>query len=124
MAHCRARTNAVPLVAAAAASYATTCAVGAAVALRLIDTSRIRWVHHALYVATCAVGAAAVGSEWLSRSPSAGRRVALALLPAFVPLGLIPHVGTHTRRHPIVALAAAPFFIASVLLSRHRPQRR
>jgi hypothetical protein len=34
-----------------------------------------------------------------------------------VPLAAIPYAGTRGRRHPLVALAAAPFYAAGVVCS-------
>lgn len=124
MVHRRERANAAALFAAAAAAYAVNCALGASVAARLIDTSRFRWLHHALYIATCASSAVAVVVGW-SRGPrTADRRAAVALLPAAAPLAAIPYLGTHSRRHPLVALAAAPFIIAGLVLSRSAADRK
>lgn len=124
MVHRRERANAAPLFAAAATTYAVNCVLGASVALRVIDTSRFRWVHHALYIATCATSTVAVTVGW-SRGPhTVGRRAAVVLLPAAVPLAAIPYLGTHTRRHPLVALAASPFLVAGLLLSRSAADRK
>ncbi|MFF1540318.1 hypothetical protein ACFVWL_09580 [Microbacterium sp. NPDC058269] len=124
MVHRRERANAAPLFAAAATAYAVNCALGASVAARLIDTSRFRWLHHALYIATCATSAVAVATGW-SRGPrTAGRRAAVVLLPAAAPLAAIPYLGTHSRRHPLVALAAAPFIVAGLVLSRSTADRK
>lgn len=112
------RSAAPALFGAAAASYAANCALGAAVALRLVDTSGFRWVHHAIYVATCSLALAAGSTAlWDPRRTSA-RAAALALAPAAVPLTAIPYAGTRTRRHPLIALAAAPFFVAAAIRSR------
>ncbi|MGX1792727.1 hypothetical protein ACWIDW_07250 [Microbacterium sp. NPDC055312] len=93
--------------------YAANCALGTAVATRLVDTRRFRWVHHALYIAT-------VSTTMLALIVGIGRdrRAALALAPALVPLAVIPYAGTHTRRHPVIALTAAPFVVAGVITSR------
>lgn len=93
--------------------YTANCALGAAVATRIIDTRRFRWVHHALYIATVSttIFALIVGVR-------SDRRAALALAPALVPLAVIPYAGTHTRRHPVIALTAAPFIAAGVFTSR------
>lgn len=129
-----------PLFVAATTSYAANCALGAAVAARVIDTRRIRWVHHALYIATCVLAGAAAASAVLpllrpgtgaattagrasgaaatARTAAAARRAALALSPAAVPLVVIPRVSARTARHPLVALSAAPFFVAGLILSR------
>lgn len=112
-----------PLFVAAAAAYAANCALGASVAARLVDTSRFRWVHHALYIVTCATTALAIVAGGVGRSRR-GRRSALALLPAAAPLAAIPYLGTHSRRHPLVALTAAPFFVAGLLLSRSAADRK
>lgn len=115
--------DASPLFVAAAAAYGANCALGASVAARLVDTSRFRWVHHALYIVTCATTALAVVAGGVGRSRD-GRRAALALLPAAAPLAAIPYAGTRTRRHPLIALAAAPFLIAGLLLSRSAADRK
>ncbi len=104
-----------PLFVAATASYAANCALGASVALGIVDTRRFRWVHHGLYIATCVLAAAAAASALLDRREA---RAAIALLPAAVPLTLIPRISARTRAHPLLALTAAPFFVASFVLSR------
>ncbi|NJI58294.1 hypothetical protein HCX50_02495 [Microbacterium oxydans] len=116
--------DASPLFLVATAAYTANCALGASVAARLIDTSRFRWLHHALYIVTCTTVAAAVAVGW-SRGPrTAGRRAALALLPAAAPLAAIPYLGSHGRRHPLVALAAAPFIVAGLVVSRLPADRK
>lgn len=109
------RVRTTPLFAAATVAYAANCALGASVALRLIDTRDWRWVHHALYIATSTLTATAVSSGFWGRPRRASRRGALALAPAAVPLAIIPHAGTRTRSHPTVALSAAPFFLAGLI---------
>lgn len=101
---------------AAAVSYAATCALGTAVALRLVDTSGFRWLHHALYLATFVLTAVAVSGAATPRPTAA--RSALLLAPALAPLAAIPYLGSRSRRHPIAALTAAPFYLASLLASR------
>lgn len=105
------------LFGAAAASYAANVALGLAVATRLVDTSRVRWVHHGLYVTT-SVSAGAACSSLVWSSSRAGWR----LLPATVPLAVIPYVSARSRRHPLIALSAAPFFAAGAAraLKEHR----
>lgn len=100
-------------IGASALCYAANCALGVATATRLIDTRRIRWVHHALYIATITTTALALGV-----AVQRDRRVAAVLSPALIPLAVIPFAGTRTRRHPAVALSAAPFIAAGVLTSR------
>jgi hypothetical protein len=112
------RTNAAPLFAAAALSYAVNCALGTAVAAKVVDTSRFRWLHHALYITTCATVAAAASAFWWGDPQRESRRAALTLLPAAVPLAAIAYVPTHSRRHPLVALATAPFIVASLICAR------
>jgi hypothetical protein len=111
------RVRTTPLFAAAAVAYAANCALGASVALRLVDTRDVRWVHHALYIATSALTGVAVSSGLWGRPRRASRRAALALAPAAVPLAVIPYAGTRTRRHPLVALTAAPFVIAGLTVA-------
>lgn len=116
--------NAAPLFVAVALSYAANCALGTAVAAKLIDTSGFRWLHHALYIATCAFGAAAFSAVWWGSPRGAGRRSALALVPAAMPLAAIPYVQTRSRRHPLVALAAAPFIAAGLICSLRPADRK
>ena len=118
------RTNAAPLFVAAASAYAANCALGTAVAARVIDTRNFRWVHHGLYIATCATTALALAAGLWATPRAASRRAALALLPATAPLAAIPYLGTHTRRHPLVALAAAPFILAGLVCSRLPSDRK
>lgn len=118
------RTNAAPLFVAAAIAYGANAALGTAVATKTIDTRNFRWVHHALYIATCATTAVAVSAGFWARPRHASRRAALALLPAAAPLAAIPYLGSHTARHPLVALAAAPFIVAGLVRSRRPSDRK
>lgn len=113
----RDRTNAVPLFLTAALAYGANCALGASVAAKIVDTSGFRWLHHALYVATCASAAASASAVWWGRPRRQSRRAARALMPAAVPLAAIAWAGTRGIRHPLIALAAAPFFVASLICS-------
>jgi ABC-type spermidine/putrescine transport system permease subunit I len=98
------------LFTAATTSYVANCALGAGVATRTISTRNAHWVHHALYICTSTLAGAAVSS--LLWSPS---RAGWTLLPAAVPLALIPQISSHSRRHIVVALTASPFFVASLI---------
>jgi len=120
----RRRTTAAPVFAAAAATYAANCTLGAAVAAELVDTSGFRWLHHALYVATCLTVASALSAVRWGAPQRTSRRAALLLVPAVIPLAAIPYVGTRTRRHPLVALAAAPFIAASLIASCRTADRK
>jgi hypothetical protein len=97
------------LVAAAAGSYAANVALGVVTATRILDTSRFRWVHHALYIATASLTVAAVAGNLRG---AGGRRLA----PALLPLAVIPYAGTHGRRHVLVAASAAPFYALAALV--------
>jgi hypothetical protein len=103
------------LLGAASLSYVANCLLGTAVATRTGDTTDARWTHHALYTATCVLTVSAAGALLLSPA-SSGRRAGWLLLPALVPLAVIPFLGSvaaRRRRHTFVALAAAPFFAMS-----------
>jgi hypothetical protein len=104
-----------PLVVAAATSYAANCALGQSVACGIVDTHRIRWVHHAVYICTSALTVAAA-----ARALMTDRRTASALAPVFVPLALIPYVSAKTLRHPRLALTAAPFYAAALIVSTRK----
>lgn len=99
-----------PLLTAAATSYVANCALGAAVAARVLDTSGFRWVHHAVYVAT-AVLTAAAGAELALR----GDRAFFRLLPVAAPLVAIPAVSARSRWHPVIAGTAAPAYLAALV---------
>ncbi|PPI24123.1 hypothetical protein C5D44_12275 [Rathayibacter sp. AY1B5] len=103
---------------AAAVGYSANCALGTAVATGALRTGRWHWIHHALYICTSSLTALAWAT--LRRSDP---RAAAALAPAAVPLAAIPFAGTHGRRHPAIALAAAPFVLAALERTR-RPARR
>ncbi|GAA3551476.1 hypothetical protein GCM10022197_03020 [Microlunatus spumicola] len=100
----------VTLFAAATASYTANVALGSAVAARVVDTRRFRWVHHALYVSTSVLAGAAASSLLWSDSRAGWR-----LLPAALPLTAVSQVSARSRRHPLVALGAAPFFVTSLV---------
>lgn len=102
-----------PLFVAATTSYVINCALGGGVATGRIHTGRFRWIHHALYVATSALTAAAISSVLWS-----GNRAGWLLLPAGIPLAVIPYVSARTRRHPALALSAAPFYVSSLICLR------
>ena len=101
----RART----MVLGACGSYTVNVALGVATATRILDTSRFRWVHHALYITTTLLTVVAVAGDHRGRP---ARRLA----PALVPLAVIPFAGTHSRRHYAVAAAAAPFYALAALV--------
>ena len=116
--------DAAPLFVAAAVAYGANVVLGTAVATKVIDTANFRWVHHAIYIATCATtGATVVSALFRAKPRDASRRAGLIVLPAAAPLAAIPYLGTHGRRHPLVALAAAPFLLAGLVCSL-RPATR
>ncbi len=98
------------LFVAATTTYALNVGLGTAVALRLVDTRRFRWVHHALYVSTSVLAGTAASSLLWSDSRAGWR-----LLPAALPLVVVSQVSARSRRHPVVALSAAPFFVTSLV---------
>jgi hypothetical protein len=100
---------AAALAGAAVASYTANCLLGIAVATRTVRLGRARWLHHALYVVTAASAAAAASSALWARSlPGA------ALLPALVPLALVPYRSATVPRHVVAATAAAPAYLAAI----------
>lgn len=95
------------LIAAAATAYLANCALGTAVQTRLVDTSRHRWTHHALYILTSTLTIGAMAGALAQRSPRG-----LLLAPSLLPLALLPRVG-HAA-HAVTGLAAAPFYLAAL----------
>lgn len=103
------------LLRAASLSYLASCALGAGVATGLLRTGRARWVHHALYVVTATLTGLSLGSAaWR------GHRSGWWLLPAAVPLAVVPYAGTRLPRHAVVAVAAAPFYVAALVADGRR----
>lgn len=100
----------VALFTAATTAYTLNVGLGTAVAARVVDTRRFRWVHHALYVSTSVLAGAAASSLVWSESRAGWR-----LLPAALPLAVVPYVSARSRRHPVLALSAAPFFVSSLV---------
>ncbi|GAB3532639.1 hypothetical protein GCM10027403_05320 [Arthrobacter tecti] len=99
----------------AAGAYAINAAFGASVRLRWLDSTRFRWVHHGLYITTFLLTVAAVSSVLWSSS-----RAGWYLLPAVVPLAVLPYAGSarkYPRRHIAVALSALPFFILGLAVA-------
>ncbi len=97
----------------AGGSFLASALLGLGVALKWFSTGGFRWVHHALFGVTCALAAAAVSSLFWSASPAGW-----FLLPAAVPLAALPAVGSSSViRHAVLASAAAPFFLVSVLIA-------
>lgn len=102
------------LLRAAGCSYLASCTLGTGVATGLFTTGRARWVHHALYISTASLTALALAAGALGR-----RRAAWWLLPAVVPLAVVPYAGTRSRRHILVAASAAPFYAAALVADRN-----
>lgn len=100
----------VASVAAAFASYLASLTLGVLVATRRVDSSGFHWLHHVLYIVTFVLAACAIVAGWW-RHPVVG----WVLLPAVVPFALIPFLGTRGRRHPIVGLVPAPFYLAAAI---------
>lgn len=101
------------LVAAAASAYLANVALGTAVQTRLVDTSRHRWTHHALYIVTATLTVAAITGSLVRRSPRG-----LLLAPALLPLALLPRIGHDA--HALTGLAAAPWYAGALLLGGKR----
>ena len=98
------------LVRVATVAYAANCLLGGAVAVGAVRLGRARWLHHALFVVTAATaGAAATSAVWARSLPGA------ALVPALVPLGLVPYRSSTVRRHVAAATAPAPAYLAAAI---------
>jgi hypothetical protein len=101
------------LLRAAAGSYLASCALGTAVATGVLVTGRARWVHHALYVVTATLTGLALAGAARER-----RRFGWWLLPAALPLAVVPYAGSRLPRHALVAVAAAPCYAAALVADR------
>lgn len=104
-----ARAAARAATAGATALYVANCGLGTAVGLRLVDTSRAHWVHHALYGAVLVAAGGAVAGAVATRS-----RAGLALAPALLPLLALPRVPAPSRGHVALAAAAAPCYLMAL----------
>ncbi|KZC95097.1 MULTISPECIES: hypothetical protein [Clavibacter] len=98
--------------AAASAAYLANCAIGIAAATRILPPRPELRLHHRAYLLTSTLTAVALAVALRAAAPgrAAGRRAALRLAPALIPLAALPAAGTRTRRHPAVALTAAPWY--------------
>lgn len=105
-----------PAVTAATTAYLANCALGVSVALRLVDTSQVRWVHHGMYVLTSTLTAGAFLAAAVSRHPAA-IPLACAALPLFA---LQAHGARPLTRHARDAVLAAPAYAAAAALTRIR----
>ncbi|SBN61825.1 hypothetical protein GA0004736_0717 [Curtobacterium sp. 9128] len=101
------------MVTAATAAYVANCLWGTAVAVRLIRTKKLRFVHHGLFVVTATLTGVAATTPFWTRS-----RSALFLLPALVPLAMAPRTNPRTGAHWRVAVAAAPSYLGAMLFRR------
>ena len=97
------------LVVAAAGAYLANVALGTAVQTGLVDTSRHRWTHHALYIVTSTLTVGAILGSFVQQSPRGW-----LLSPALVPLALLPRVGHGA--HAVTGLAAAPWYAGALLV--------
>jgi len=103
--------------AAASAAYLVNCAIGIGAATRILPPHPELRLHHRAYVLTSTLTLVALASPlWAGSAarPAAGR-AARALAPALLTLAALPAVGTRTRRHPAVALTAAPWYAGGTL---------
>lgn len=98
----------------ATTAYALTASLGAGVATRVIDTSRARWLHHAMFIATTTLTVAAIVASALPQRRR-GTRAGLWLGPTLLPLAILPRVDARTRAHPMIAGSAAPFHVAATI---------
>jgi hypothetical protein len=101
------------LVAFAGATYLVNAGFGVSVRAGLVDSSRFRWVHHALYVVTFSLALVAASSLWWSAG-----RAGWYLIPALAALAALPYTGParrHPYRHMCAALLPLPFYILSLL---------
>lgn len=99
------------LATAAGAVYGSTAMLGVGLATGLWRNERNRWVHHVGYIAAVTLTSATVAVSALREQD--GTRAALAAA-ALVPLAALPRVSTRSRRHPLIALTAAPWLIAAI----------
>lgn len=95
------------LAAVAVGAYLANVALGTAVQTRLVDTSRHRWTHHALYIVTSTATLVAIAGAFAQRSPRGW-----VLAPTLLPLALLPRVGHGA--HAATGIAAAPFYAAAL----------
>lgn len=103
----------VAVVGAAAGCYAASCALGALVGLRVVDSSGYHWAHHALFGVTAATAAAAASSVMWGR-----RRAGRCLVPVLAAWALLPRVPAPSRGHVALAAAAAPWYAAALAAAR------
>jgi hypothetical protein len=99
------------LFTAASASYLASCGLGLGVRTGVLRAGRARRLHHALYVSTSALALAAAAATLRDGDADGAGR---ALLPAALPLALIPYASARSWRHPALAASAGPFFAGAL----------
>ncbi|WP_072313461.1 hypothetical protein [Agrococcus sp. Marseille-P2731] len=98
------------LATTAGAVYGTTALLGVGLATGLWRNRRNRWIHHVGYIAAVTLTAGTVVT-----SLRTDRIRAACAAVALVPLAILPRVSTRSRRHPVIALAAAPWLAAAII---------
>ncbi|MCW2540537.1 MAG: hypothetical protein JWN95_2262 [Frankiales bacterium] len=98
------------LMLVAIVTYLVNCALGLGVTFRLVDTSAIHWIHHALFFVVAASAAAAAIAAIVT-----GHRTGWWLAVVFIPYAVLPFVRAPSARHVQLALSAAPFYLISAL---------
>ncbi|MFT2690744.1 hypothetical protein [Clavibacter zhangzhiyongii] len=109
--------------AAASGAYLVNCAIGIGAAARILPPRPELRLHHRAYLLTSALTVVALSAALWAPEPgrAAARRAARALAPALLPLAALPAAGTRTRRHPAVALTAAPWYAWGTLTAWRDP---
>lgn len=101
------------LSSAALASFVVNAGYGTAVAAGVFGTTRMRWVHHALFILTSTLTGLTLLTSVIER-----RSAGLALAPAAVALVAMPSTRGGSARHIAVAASALPSFLITALLAR------
>ena len=91
--------------------YVANVALGTAVAVRVVDTRPIHWVHHALFTVTISSTAASLVLHFAARD----RRM-VPLLVAMAALASVTRTSGRQRSHPVVALMASPALVTTLLM--------
>jgi hypothetical protein len=100
------------LFVAASVSFVVNALFGASVKAGLVNSAPFHWVHSALYICTFALAAAAISTVFWGDSVAGW-----FLLPAIVPLAILPYVRSRSWGHVALALSVAPFLALGLSVS-------
>ncbi|MCU1479645.1 MAG: hypothetical protein JWQ19_431 [Subtercola sp.] len=100
------------LFVAACVSFTVNALFGTSVRAGIVNSAGFHWVHSALYICTFVLTGAAISTVFWG-----GGVAGWFVLPAVVPLAALPYVHARSWGHVALALSAAPFVAAGLIVA-------